>query len=103
MTRLPRPVYILIRLAETTLSVVSRFGNATFFGGSTYQSISARAWIDGETDPVWLRRRRFIDAAFRVLIRQEDHCLKYYQAEVEAAQKTLARAGFQIEWGANDG
>jgi hypothetical protein len=88
----PRPVYILIRLGESTLSVVSRFCNATLFGGSTYQSVSARAWIDGQVDPVWLKRRQLIDAFFR-FFGQEDHCQKYWMGEVEAARKTLIRAG----------
>lgn len=92
MTIYPRPVYILIRLGESTLSVVSRFCNATFFGGSTYQSVSARAWIDGVHDPVWLKRRRRIDAFFRIF-GQADHCHKYWMGEVEAARKTLMRAG----------
>jgi hypothetical protein len=96
MTRYPRPVYILIRLGSSTLSVVSRFANATFFGGSTYQSLSARAWIDGQTDPIWLQRRRWIDGGFRLLLGQQDHCQTYYQAEVAAARKTLLRAGFEV-------
>jgi hypothetical protein len=96
MTRYPRAVYILIRLGSSTLSVVSRFANATIFGGSTYQSLSARAWIDGQTDPVWLRRRRRIDAGFRLIFGQEDHCETYYLAEVAEAQKTLLRAGFVV-------
>ena len=92
MTIYPRPIYIIIRLGEATLSVLSRFANAMIFGGSTYQSVSARAWVDGFTDPVWLRRRQRIDAVFRIF-GQHDHCHKYWMGEVEAARKTLIRAG----------
>ena len=92
-TKRPRPIYLIFRLAGTLLSVFSRFLNATFFGGSTYQSLSARAFIETTTSPVWARRRRILDKTFYLLLRQEDHCRKYWEAEVDAALKTLRRAG----------
>lgn len=90
MPRLPRPIYIVYRLLEALVSVTSRFLNATFFGGSTYQSLSARAFIDGQSSPKWAARRVVID---RLFFFHADHCRKYWEAEVDAARKTLDRAG----------
>jgi len=46
MRRLPRPVYIAWRVIESLGQVSSRLCNAAIFGGSTRQSISARAHIE---------------------------------------------------------
>jgi hypothetical protein len=99
VTIYPRPIYILIRLGESTLSVVSRFCNAMFFGGSTYQSLSARAWVESSSSPKWAKRRDRIDWIFSKLFLQPDHCKTYYQAEVDAARKTLLKAGFTVSGG----
>jgi len=89
-TRLYRPLYILARFAEMLIAAGSRVLNAAVFGGSMYQTLSSRAFIDGQTCPKWAKRRDLIDRLFWF---QPDHCAKAWAAEVLAARKTLARAG----------
>lgn len=84
MTRLPRPVYIAYRMAEMLISLFSRFLNAAFFGGSTYQHLSARCHVEQ-----W-RLRLWINALF---FWQADHCKEAWEREIENARKTLRRAG----------
>jgi hypothetical protein len=93
--RYPKYIYATFRLGEALLSAGSRFWNKVRYDGSTNQSVSARAWIDGIDDPEWLQRRRRIDAFFR-FFGQKDHCRKYYLSEIEAARKTLLRAGLDF-------
>lgn len=88
-TRLWRPAYILARFAEMLIALISRMVNAVFFGGSTHQTTSARAYIDGMTDPEWARRRVWIDRLFWF---HPDHCKKSWELEVYNAHKTLSRA-----------
>lgn len=88
LPRMPRPIYILYRLAESLLASLSRFGNAAFFAGSTHQTISARCWIEGQQSPKWARRRRLVDALFFF---QPEHCRGAWEAEVSNASKTLER------------
>jgi hypothetical protein len=88
--RLSRPIYILARFAEMLIAAGSRVINAAVFGGSTHQTTSARAFIDGLTDDKWAKRQRTID---RVFFFQPDHCERAWLQEVDAAHKTLARAG----------
>jgi len=85
-----RAAYILLRFAEMVISSNSRLFNAAVFGGSTYQTVSARAYIDGRTNAKWARRRNRIDAVFWF---DPDHCQRAWQQEVDAARKTLDRAG----------
>ena len=85
-----RAAYILLRFAEMVISSNSRLFNAAVFGGSTYQTVSARAYIDGRTNAKWARRRNRID---RVFWFDADHCKAAWQNEVDAARKTLDRAG----------
>jgi len=85
-----RPVYIIIRFAEMLISSASRVLNAAVFGGSTYQTTSARAHIDGLTSAKWAKRERMINALFFF---QPDHCRLAWEGEVAAALKTLSRAG----------
>ena len=86
----PRPIYIVFRLAEMFISSASRILNAAVFGGSTYQTTSARAHIDGMTSQKWARREKVINAIFFF---QPNHCQLAWEGEVAAAQKTLTRAG----------
>jgi len=88
-TRLYRPFYILARLAEMLISSASRVLNAAVFGGSTHQTTSARAYIDGQTSEVWAKRRNLIDRMFWFM---PNHCASAWAAEVDAARKTLLRA-----------
>jgi hypothetical protein len=67
----------------------SRVLNAAVFNGSTHQTLSARAFIEGMSDPKWARRRVVIDSVFWF---QQGHCEKSWMAEVANAHKTLARA-----------
>ena len=87
--RLSRPLYILARFAEMLISSGSRVINAAVFGGSTHQTTSARAYIDGKTNAKWARRRSIID---RVFWFTPNHCESAWIVEVEAARKTLSRA-----------
>lgn len=80
-----RVFYIIYRVAEMLISLISRFINAAFFGGSTYQTTSARAYVDG-----WTLRRKLINAIF---FWQDDHCYGAWLREIHEARKTLKRAG----------
>jgi len=86
-----RAVYILLRFAEMVISSNSRLYNAVIHSGSTHQTTSARAHIDGKTDPKWARRRDRID--WFLAWYEADHCQRAWQNEVDAARKTLDRAG----------
>lgn len=78
--RLP---YALYRLSEMLIAVASRFVNAAILGGSTHQTISARAYVEG-----WAARR----IINRVFFWQGDHCRRAWELEIEHARKTLKRA-----------
>ena len=80
-----RSCYILYRVAEMFVSLLSRFINAAFFGGSTHQTTSARAYVEG-----WNTRRKLINALF---FWEEDHCRMAWEMEVEEARRTLRKAG----------
>lgn len=84
---MPRALYILYRVAEMIVSLLSRFLNAALFGGSTHQTLSARAHV--EWGRKWGVLRITINTIF---FWQADHCKWAWQQEVEGAQKTLARA-----------
>jgi len=90
-TRLSRPIYVLARFAEMLIAAGSRVLNAAVFGGSTHQTLSARAFIDGMSSPKWARRRDRID--WFLAWYEADHCQRAWQQEVDAARKTLDRAG----------
>ena len=79
-----RPFYILYRVFEMLVSLVSRFLNATFFGGSTHQTLSARCYI--EPLP---RTGEFVNALF---FWQDNHIKWAWEREVKEAKKTLERA-----------
>jgi hypothetical protein len=86
MTRLPRPLYILARIAEMLGAFLSTILNVVVFSGSTHQTTSSRAYIEGQTDPKWAKRRDFIDRVFFI---QPDHCAGARAKEVYNARKTL--------------
>ncbi len=94
---MPRPLYIAYRIGEMAVSLISRAINAIFFGGSTYQTTSARSYFEGRTDPAWARRRDRIDWLFgwqMKLIRVDmKHCEWAAQREILEAKKTMDRAG----------
>ena len=88
MPRLPRPLYVALRLIIMLVSVGSRFLNAAFLGGSTYQTTSARAHL--EQGRAWRAFRRVINALF---FWEDDHCRAAWESEIYHARKTLDRAG----------
>ncbi len=82
--QMPRPVYIVWRVIEMVAQLGSRTINAVVFGGSTRQTVSARAYIEK-----WPRGKRWINAVFSPW--QEDHCASAWLDEVTDALKTLER------------
>jgi hypothetical protein len=82
--------YILWRVANDLVSLVSRFLNAFVFDGSTAQTLSARSHLEAQTSPKWARRKRFIN---RLFWWQEDHCKWAWEQEVERARYVLSRLG----------
>jgi hypothetical protein len=86
MTRLPRPLYVLSRLLEVFAAALSIALNVVVFNGSTRETTSSRAYIDGKTDPKWARRRDFIDVLFFL---KADHCARAHADQVHNALKTL--------------
>ena len=93
LPRLPRPFYVAYRVAEMLVSLFSRFLNATFFGGSTHQTTSARAHFESGTSRKWARRKRVINWIF---FWQADHCLWAARKEIAHAKTTLQRAGVRV-------
>jgi hypothetical protein len=89
VTRLPRPIYILARIAEMLGAFLSTIINVVVFSGSTHQTTSSRAYIEGKTDPKWAKRRDVIDRVFFI---QPNHCAGAWAKEVYNARKTLQRA-----------
>jgi hypothetical protein len=86
--KLPRPVYVMYRVVEMLISLVSRFLNACR-GGSTHQTLSAAAYI--EPLP---RLQAFIDALFFL---RKGHCRRAWKREVAEAKRTLAIAKVRMD------
>jgi hypothetical protein len=83
-----RLAYIPYRLAYDLVSLFSRMLNAIVFGGSTAQTLSARAYIDGQDSVFWERIGQGINLLF---FWQENHIADAWAAEVERARYTLER------------
>ena len=83
-----RALYIPWRLASDFVGLVSRGFNATFLGGSTAQTTSARAHLEAPYSKTWARGRAIINALF---FWQMDHCAEDWAKEVERARYTLQR------------
>jgi hypothetical protein len=83
-----RIAYIPYRLAFDLVSLFSRMLNAIVFGGSTAQTLSARAYIDGQDSVFWERFGQGINLLF---FWQENHIADAWAAEVARAQYTLER------------
>lgn len=83
-----RLAYIPYRLAYDLVSLFSRMLNAIVFGGSTAQTLSARAYIDGQDSVFWERFGQGINLLF---FWQENHIADAWAAEVERARYTLER------------
>jgi hypothetical protein len=83
-----RIAYIPYRLAFDLVSLFSRMLNAILFGGSTAQTLSARAYIDGQDSVFWQRIGQGINLLF---FWQENHIADAWASEVERARYTLER------------
>jgi hypothetical protein len=83
-----RIAYIPYRLAFDLVSLLSRMINAIVFGGSTAQTLSARAYIDGQDNVFWERIGQGINLLF---FWQENHIADAWASEVERARYTLER------------
>ena len=83
-----RLAYIPYRLAFDLVSLFSRMLNAILFNGSTAQTLSARAYIDGQDSVFWQRIGQSINLLF---FWQDNHIADAWAAEVERARYTLER------------
>jgi hypothetical protein len=83
-----RIAYIPYRLAYDLVSLFSRMLNAIVFGGSTAQTLSARAYIDGQDSVFWQRIGQGINLIF---FWEENHIADAWATEVERARYTLER------------
>ncbi|HVL71238.1 MAG TPA: hypothetical protein VM434_05050 [Beijerinckiaceae bacterium] len=72
-----------------TLTLASQLANVWLFDGSPDETVSGRAWREGVLDPVWARRRRRIDALFRALFGERDHCRAAHEADRAFARLIL--------------
>ena len=75
--------YILWRILNDLVSLLSRALNAMLFGGSTAQTLSARAHLEAPYSLAWRRRREMINGIF---FWQEDHCRYAWELELERAR-----------------
>lgn len=71
-------------------SIASRTINASFYGGSMHQTLSARAHIEARTNARWKQIEGRIN---RLFFWQKDHCAKSWDSEVSRAWKTIERNG----------
>lgn len=83
-----RALYIPYRIVFDLVSLFSRMLNAIFFNGSTAQTLSARAYLNGRDSRFWWVMGRIINALF---FWQEDHVKAAWEAEVERARHVLQR------------
>lgn len=82
-----RSYYVAYEVALYLLSLFSRVLNATLYGGSMHQTLSARAHVMAEIDPLkWRKTRRWIN---RLFFFQSDHCETAWQADLKRARKTV--------------
>lgn len=89
-TRLQQIRHVAYEVAYFLVSIISRMINATLYGGSMHQTLSARAHIEGVINEEWGRRADRID---RLFFWEEDHCAQAWAGEVERAWKTIQRNG----------
>ena len=68
-------------------TLISQAGNVILFDGCEDETISGRAWREGEACPVWYRRRKFIDRLFWF---DYDHCRKSHEVDLENAARFFA-------------
>ncbi|MHA7852187.1 hypothetical protein [Roseovarius sp.] len=83
-----RAIYILSRFGTDLVSLLSRAANAVLFNGSTAQTLSSRAYIDGRDSRFWRGMGKLINTLF---FWQDDHIKAAWEAEVNRARYTLQR------------
>lgn len=83
-----RVLYIPLRLACDLGSIASRMVNGIVFNGSTAQTLSARAYLEGRDSRFWRVIGRGINAVF---FWQPDHVKWAWEQEVERARYVLQR------------
>ena len=79
-----RAGYIAYRVIEMLIGILSRFINAALLGGSTHQTVSARAHIEDGIG--WQRTRATLNVIFWW---HDDHCEWAWEQEVYHAIRTL--------------
>lgn len=89
-TRLQQAAHVAYEVAYFLVSIISRVINATRYGGSMHQTLSARSHIDGRYDPEWRAREQRID---RLFFWKPGHCARAWIGEYERAMKTIERNG----------
>lgn len=83
-----RVLYLPYRVATDLVSLFSRMVNALFFAGSTAQTLSARAYLDGRDSRVWEAIGKVINLLF---FWQDDHIKSAWETEVARARYVLNR------------
>ena len=83
-----RVLYLPYRLASDIVSLFSRMLNALVFNGSTAQTFSARAYLDGRDSRVWASIGKLINLLF---FWQDDHIKSAWETEVARARYILNR------------
>ena len=74
--------YLIRRLLCDIGSLLTRGANAIFFGGSTAQGLSSRAYLNGRDSEFW---RRFGVLINTVFFWQENHIKKAWEDDVGLA------------------
>lgn len=68
-----------------TATLISQLGNVWIFGGSTDETISGRAYREGKTNPVWAKRRKFLNSLFM----SSGHCQRSHMSDVYFAKMIM--------------
>jgi hypothetical protein len=89
-TRWQQAAHVAYEVGYFLISLGSRVINATIYGGSMHQTLSARAHIEARTKTEWAAREDRID---RLIFWQDEHCARAWASEVTRARKTLQRNG----------
>jgi len=83
-----RVLYLPYRISTDLVSLFSRTVNALFFNGSSAQTLSARAYLDGRDSRVWANIGKVVNALF---FWQDDHIKSAWETEVARARYVLNR------------
>lgn len=68
---------------------MSQTANLFLLAGHHDQTISARCYVNRSRHG-WRVAYRVVNAVFRLLLRQQDHCKSSHQRDVEFARQVLA-------------